>query len=138
MTAKRISIISLLLIFGAALVSKGQPVLSKDYTTTMEIPSVIAMESSPAHLYVLSNSEGMVVFRAHSDSLQWLYSSTGMEQRGNRVTADIRFAYLFGYNRRLTVLEPTSVLGVYSSTLLPEKPLDAQRIEQKLYLALGP
>lgn len=137
MTAKRILTITLLLIVGAVPVINGQPSLTKDYTTTMEIPSVIAMESSPAHLYVLSNSEGMVVFRAHNDSLQWLYSSTGMEQRGNRVTADIRFAYLFGYNRRLTVLEPTSVLGVYSSTLLPEKPLDAQRIEQKLYLALG-
>ncbi|NGP77153.1 cadherin repeat domain-containing protein [Balneolaceae bacterium YR4-1] len=137
MISKRILSITLLLIFGTLLAAQGQPSLTKDYTTTMEIPSVIAMESSPAHLYVLSNSEGMVVFRAHNDSLQWLYSSTGMEQRGNRVTADIRFAYLFGYNRRLTVLEPTSVLGVYSSTLLPEKPLDAQRIEQKLYLALG-
>ncbi len=138
MTAKRFLILTYLFIFGAVLTVNGQPSLGKDYTTTMEIPSVIAMESSPAHLYVLSDSEGMVVFRAYSDSLQWLYSSTGMEQRGNRVTADVRFAYLFGYNRRLTVLEPTSVLGVYSSTLLTEKPLDAQRIEQKLYLALGP
>lgn len=138
MMAKRYLILTFLIVFGTALTTKSQPQLTKDYTTTMEIPSVIAMESSPAHLYVLSDSEGMVVFRAHSDSLQWLYSSTGMEQRGNRVTADIRFAYLFGFNRRLTVLEPTSVLGVYSSTLLPEKPLDAKRIEQKLYLALGP
>lgn len=137
MIVKRTLLFTLLFIFGAITASTGQPQLKKDYTTTMEIPSVISMESSPAHLYVLSDTEGMVVFRAHSDSLQWLYSSTGMEQRGNRVTADIRFAYLFGYNRRLTVLEPTSVLGVYSSTLLPEKPLDAQRIEQKLFLALG-
>lgn len=121
---------------GVTATTTGQPQLKKDYSTTMEIPSVIAMESSPAHLYVLSDSEGMVVFRAHADSLHWLYSSTGMEQRGNQVTADIRFAYLFGYNRRLTVLEPTSVLGVYSSTLLPAKPLDAKRIEQNLYLAL--
>ncbi|MGK7369199.1 MAG: putative Ig domain-containing protein [Candidatus Halalkalibacterium sp. M3_1C_030] len=138
MMAKRYLILTFLVVFGTAVATKSQPQLTKDYTTTMEIPSVIAMESSPAHLYVLSDSEGMVVFRAHSDSLHWLYSSTGMEQRGNKVTADIRFAYLFGYNRRLTVLEPTSVLGVYSSTLLSEKPLDAKRIEQKLYLALGP
>lgn len=124
-------------LFFWAAITFGQPQLQKDYSTTMEIPSVIAMESSPAHLYVLSDSEGMVVFRAHADSLQWLYSSTGMEQRGNQVTADIRFAYLFGYNRRLTVLEPTSVLGVYSSTLLSAKPHDAERIEQNLYLALG-
>lgn len=103
----------------------------------MEIPSVIAMDSSPAHLYALSDREGMVVFRTRQDSLQWLYSSTGMEQRGYNVTSDIRFAYLFGDNRRLTVLEPTSVLGVYSSTLLPSNPLDAKRVGQNLYVALG-
>lgn len=134
----RCLLLSILLITGFVSEALGQPQLKKDFSTVMEIPSIIAMESSPAHLYVLSDTEGMVVFRAHSDSLQWLYSSTGMEQRGNRVTADIRFAYLFGYNQRLTVLEPTSVLGVYSSTLLQAKPLDAQRIEQRLYLALGP
>lgn len=115
----------------------AQPQLEKDYSYVMEIPSVMAMESSPAHLYVLSNSEGMVVFRTREDTLQWLYSSTGMEQRGNTVTADIRFAYLYGYNRRLTVLEPTSVLGVYSSTMLPDEPLAAERIDQHLYVALG-
>ena len=97
----------------------------------------MAIESSEAHMYVLSESEGMVVFRTKADSLQWLYSSTGMEQRGNTVTTDIRFAYLFGYNKRLTVLEPTSVLGVYSSTLLPKEPLDASRIGEHLYTALG-
>ncbi len=115
----------------------AQPTLEKDYSFVMEIPSVIAMESSPAHLYTLSDTEGMAVFRARKDSLQWLYSSTGMEQRGHKVTADIRFAYLFGDSRRLTVLEPTSVLGVYSSTLLPSNPLDAKRIGQNLYIALG-
>lgn len=138
MIAKRYLFVASFILFGAVYTTAtAQPQLKKDYSTTMEIPSVIAMESSPAHLYILSDSEGMVVFRAHADSLQWLYSSTGMEQRGNQVTADIRFAYLYGYNRRLTVLEPTSVLGVYSSTLLSEKPLDAKRIEQSLYLALG-
>lgn len=115
----------------------AQPTLQKDYSYVMEIPSVITMESSQAHLYALSDTEGMAVFRTQHDSLQWLYSSTGMEQRGNTVTADIRFAYLFGNSRRLTVLEPTSVLGVYSSTLLPSNPLDAKRIDQNLYVALG-
>ena len=103
----------------------------------MEIPSVITINSSPAHFYALSETEGMAVFRVHRDTLQWLYSSTGMEQRGHKVTGDIRFAYLFGDSRRLTVLEPTSVLGVYSSTLLPSNPLDARRIGQRLYVALG-
>lgn len=120
--------------FGSA---SGQPNLVKDYSFVMEIPSVITMEASPAHIYVLSDTEGMVVFRNKPDTLQWLYSSTGMEQRGYKVTADIRFAYLFGDSRRLTVLEPTSVLGVYSSTLLPVQPKDARRIDRNLYVALG-
>lgn len=114
----------------------AQPDLRKDFSYLMDIPSPVAMESSPAHVYALSESEGMVVFRAHADSLQWLYSSAGMEQRGDRMTADIRFAYLFGSDTRLTVLEPTSVLGVYSSTRLPSSPVDAVRLDQRLYLAM--
>jgi len=117
--------------------AQSQPELKKDYSFVMQIPSVLAMGSSPAHIYVLSNTEGMVVFRTQPDTLQWLYSSTGMEQRGHKVTADIRFAYLFGNSRRLTVLEPTSVLGVYSSTVLPGKPQDAKRIDNDLFVALG-
>lgn len=115
----------------------AQPTLEKDYSYVLEIPSIVTMESSPAHVYALSETEGMAVFRTQHDTLQWLYSSTGMEQRGNTVTADIRFAYLFGNSRRLTILEPTSVLGVYSSTLLPSNPQDAKRIDQKLFVALG-
>ncbi|MDZ7682338.1 MAG: hypothetical protein U5J63_11665 [Fodinibius sp.] len=90
------------LLFSITVSVQAQPTLEKDYSYVMEIPSVITMESSLAHLYVLSDSEGMAVFRTYPDSLQWLYSSTGMEQRGNTVTADIRFAYLFGNSRRLT------------------------------------
>lgn len=127
-----------LFLFILAVEAPAQPQLKKDLSFVMEMPSVVAMESSLAHLYVLSRSEGMVVFRTVPDTLQWLYSSTGMDQRGNTISADIRFAYLYGYNRRLTILEPTSVLGVYSSTLLPEKPLDAKRIGNYLYVALGP
>lgn len=103
----------------------------------MEINSVIAVESSPAHLYVLSEQEGLVVFRASSDTLQWLYSSTGMERRGNRLQADVRFAYLFGDSRRLSIVEPTSVLGVYSSTSLPAQPLSVQRLGNQIYIAMG-
>ncbi|WP_440999532.1 putative Ig domain-containing protein [Fodinibius sp. SL11] len=115
----------------------GQPTLQKDFSYVLEIPSTITIGSSAAHVYVLSDSEGMAVFRTRKDTLQWLYSSTGMEQRGHTLTADIRFAYLWGDSRRLTVLEPTSVLGVYSSTLLPANPRDAERIDNNLYVALG-
>lgn len=103
----------------------------------MEIPDIVTIESSESHLYVLSETEGLVVFRAHSDSLQWLYSSTGMQQRGSILQSDIRFAYLYGNGRRLTIVEPTSVLGVYSSTLLPSVPGSVSRIGNNLYLALG-
>jgi len=116
---------------------QAQPTLQKDFSYVLEIPSTITVGSSAAHVYVLSDSEGMAVFRTQQDTLQWLYSSTGMEQRGHTMTADIRFAYLWGDSRRLTVLEPTSVLGVYSSTLLPANPRDAKRIDNNLYVALG-
>ncbi len=53
------------------------------------------------------------------------------------MTADIRFAYLFGNGNRLTVIEPTSLLGVYSSTNLPAPALDAHRMNNSLYLAMG-
>lgn len=118
--------------------AKAQPVLQNDYTYTLEIPDVTAMESSAAHLYILSDAEGMAVFRSRKDSLQWLYTAGGMQQRGHNINADIRFAYLFGDSQRLTVLEPTSVMGAYSATTLPAQPLDAQRYKNQLYLALGP
>jgi len=107
-----------------------------DITREMEIPGILDLESSEAHLYVLSESEGLVVYRAYPDSLQWLYTSTGMQQRGNRLHADVRFAYLYGESRRLTVIEPTSVLGVYSSTVLPDVPVSTRRIGNNLFIVL--
>lgn len=115
----------------------SQPTLQNNYSYSMQVPSVIAMESSQAHLYVLSQSEGMAVFRTRADSLQWLYTSGGMQRRGNTINADIRFAYLFGDSRRLTVLEPTSVFGAYSSTDLPAQPLNTKRLDENLYVVLG-
>ncbi|MGM0588225.1 MAG: Ig domain-containing protein [Bacteroidota bacterium] len=111
--------------------------LSKEFQHAMEISDVISMESSPAHMYVLSEKEGLVVFRTNSDTLQWLYSSPDMQKRGHNIQADIRFAYMYGNNNQLTVVEPTSVLGVYSSTHLPATPYDLTRIDMHLYLALG-
>lgn len=111
--------------------------LIKDLGRQIEISNIKNLQSSATHLYVLSESEGLVVFRAYSDSLQWLYSSTGMQQRGHKLETDIRFAYLYGDSRRLTVIEPTSVLGVYSSTVLPDTPQAAKRIGNDLFIALG-
>lgn len=111
--------------------------LIKDLSREIEIEDVITMNATETHLYILSEKEGLVVFRAYDDSLAWLYSSTGMQERGHTLESDIRFAYLFGDNRRLTVVEPTSVLGVYSSTVLPAKPYSVRRIGLQLFTALG-
>lgn len=114
--------------------SSAQPV--RDLSRQLEIPAVLSLTSSETHLYALSESEGLVVFRARPDSLQWLYTSSGMQERGNRLQSDIRFAYLFGESRRITVIEPTSVLGVYSSTVLPARPLAAERIGFNLFVTM--
>ncbi|HBX66890.1 MAG TPA: hypothetical protein DEG32_12335, partial [Balneolaceae bacterium] len=130
-------IISALFLFTAGVSAFAQQSLAQDYSQLMEIPNISALEGSPTHLYVLSETEGMAVFRAYPDTLQWLYTSSGMQRRGNKIMADIRFAYLFGESRRLTVLEPTSVLGVYSSTILPAQPRAAARLNNSLFIALG-
>ncbi len=115
----------------------AQSQIIQDYSRILNIPNVKTMEASSSHLYVLSETEGMAVFRTYEDSLQWLYTSSGMQRRGYLMDADIRFAYLYGDSRRLTVLEPTSVLGVYSSTLLPARPLGVARLQNELYIAMG-
>ncbi|MDG5766005.1 putative Ig domain-containing protein [Balneolales bacterium ANBcel1] len=101
----------------------------------MEIPGIRYVTASESHMYVLSDREGLVVFRTSADSLQWLYSSSGLSGRGDRMVADIRFSYLFGTDGRLTVIEPTSVLGVYSSTRLSFDPNDLVRLGDDLFLA---
>lgn len=111
--------------------------LVQDYSQLMSIPEVKAIEASETHLYVLSEKDGMAVFRIKPNELQWLYTSSGMQRRGDQLSTDVRFAYLYGDTKRLTILEPTSVLGVYSATLLPSKPLASVRLQNKLYIALG-
>lgn len=129
--------LSMLLTVPNVLFSQSSGAWAQDFRNMMEIDDILTIESSPAHLYVLSEQEGLVVFRANSDTLQWLYSSTGMERRGTRLQTDVRFAYLYDDSRRLTVVEPTSVLGVYTSTSLPEQPLSVQRLGNRIYIAMG-
>ncbi|MEP1151919.1 MAG: Ig domain-containing protein [Balneola sp.] len=128
---------SLLLLMITANLQAQDESLVQDYSQLMNIPDVKSIQASETHLYVLSDQEGMAVFRIQPDELQWLYTSSGMQRRGNNLSTDVRFAYLYGDTRRLTILEPTSVLGVYSATLLPSKPLASVRLENKLYVALG-
>lgn len=127
----------ILLTFFPILSIPGHGQLVQNLNRQIDIPNIIDINSSETHLYALSESEGLVVFRTYSDSLQWLYSSTGMQERGHTLDSDIRFAYLYGDSRRLTVIEPTSVLGVYSSTILPSQPLTVERIGFKLFVALN-
>jgi hypothetical protein len=115
----------------------GQLRLDSDFSSTMRIPGIVNMHTSATHLYVLSEEEGLVVFRTNTDTLQWIFTSEGMTSRGNRMHADVRFAYLFGSGPRLTVLEPTSLLGVYSSTFLPHPPVDVFRTGTSLYVAMA-
>lgn len=126
-----------LFIYFSALFQPANAQLVKDLSRQIEIEQIINLKGTETHLYALSEREGLVVFRTYSDSLQWLYSSTGMQERGNRLDSDIRFAYLYGDSRRLTVIEPTSVLGVYSSTILPATPLSVKRIGLRLFVAMG-
>ncbi len=114
----------------------GQQIV-ENYARAQVIPSIIELEATPLHLYALSETEGLVVFRQSADSLQWLYSSSGMQRRGTVIDADVRFAYIYGNGRRLGVIEPTSVLGVYSSTTLPAVPLSVARTGQVLWVAMG-
>ena len=137
MLNNRVTILLSGILFLCSITSVSKAQLVQDLSKQIEIPDITNISSSETHLYVLSASEGLVVFRAYSDSLQWLYSSTGMQERGHIIKSDIRFAYLYGNNRRLTVIEPTSVLGVYSSTILPSRPIAVKRIGFRLFAALN-
>ncbi|HAC15681.1 MAG TPA: hypothetical protein DCE78_07025, partial [Bacteroidetes bacterium] len=124
-----------LLIFGNTLIA--QPTLVSDRNSVLNIPDIVALDASATHMYVLSESEGLIVFRTNSDTLQYLFTSEGMQQRGHTIFADARFAYQYGDRNRLTVIEPTSLLGVFSSTILPAPPSAVSRIGTFLYVAMG-
>lgn len=134
-------VLGMLLLFGMSVEMQAQDPpqqrLSKDTSYQLEIPELQSLAASDLHLYALSESDGLVVFRVHADSLQWLYSSEGMQRRGRTLQADARFAYLTGRNNQLTVVEPTSVLGIYSSTELPAQPGPVLRKGEDLFLGMS-
>ncbi len=105
-----------------------------DEPTLQRIPGIVAAAASPTHLYVLSEDVGMVVYRTRPDTLQWLFTSDGMTNRGTSLSADARFAYLFGLDNRISILEPTSLQGVYTSVYLPSKPKFAVRFGTTLFV----
>lgn len=109
--------------------------LVEDRAMTLEIPGIVDMANSTFHLYVMSESDGLVVFRKKETGLDWLYSATGMQKRGSTLFADDRFGYVKGQRNQLTVLEPTSVLGVYSSTRFNAPFESVARTHQTLWIA---
>ena len=68
----RVAHITFLLISGLLLHHSATAQWSQDFSNMIEISNVKAMEASSSHLYVLSDLDGMAVFRIKSDSLQWL------------------------------------------------------------------
>jgi hypothetical protein len=101
--------------------------------TAHVIPGIVAVSASPTHLLVLSESEGLIVYRTRPDTLQWLYTSEGMVSRGRRLSSDSRFSYLMGDDSRLSILEPTALQGVWSSVTLPARPRLAVRSGTTLF-----
>lgn len=107
--------------------------VSIEPNTAHLIPGIAAVTASPTHLFVLSESEGLIVYRTRPDTLQWLYTTDGMSSRGTRLSADSRFAYLMGDDTRLSILEPTALQGVWSSVALPARPRVAVRSGTTLF-----
>ena len=105
--------------------------------SVMRIPSITSMSGSHSHVYVLSSQEGLVVFNASSDSLIWLYTSDTMLRRGNTLQSDARFAYLYGNQNRLTIIDPTVSQGLYAVAIFEKEPLGVARIGSRLFVALG-
>jgi hypothetical protein len=122
--------------------SSAQSNLQDDDPYTMEIPQVAAMAGSAAHLYILSKTDGLIVFRSRKDSLKWLYTAHKMQNHAPSIRADGRFAYLFGDSLRLAVIDPTKSDQDFAHINLPSKPndviqYDVVRWKDQLYIPLG-
>lgn len=105
--------------------------------SVLRVPGVQALSGSHTHLYVLSSTEGLAIFRASGDSLVWLYNSDALLRRGDQLRSDARFAYLYGTDSRLAVIDPTVSQGLYSAAVLPAAPRGVARVGSKLFLAMG-
>jgi hypothetical protein len=131
-------IILLILIFGASSFElSAQPVLQTNDLYRLQIPGVTAMAGSPAHLYILSKTDGLIVFRSMEDSLQWLYTAPKMQHRGHSLRADARYGYLFGDSLRFSIIDPTKFGEDPPSAKFSFVPHDAVRWKNNLYITLG-
>lgn len=101
----------------------------------MTMPGLISMESTPLHFYALSEEDGLVIFRNYSDSLSYLLTLDAYSGTNRSFSADLRFGYLYGGDdNRVTIIDPTSLLGTFSSTRLPELTKQVARLQSHLYM----
>jgi hypothetical protein len=98
---------------------------------------VQAISGSHTHFYVLSSTQGLAVFRASGDSLIYLYTSDALLRRGSKMHSDARFAYIYGNDSRITVIDPTVSQALYSVAALQQEPLGMARVGSRLFLAMG-
>jgi hypothetical protein len=127
-----LTIWALLAVYGTAVQAQTLPERKR---VLLEIPALTAIAASELHFYALSVTDGLVVFRIHQDSLAFLYKSEGMQRRGTNLLADARFAYILKENM-VSVVEPTSMLGVFSSTKLPGQVRTVVRSGMSLFAAI--
>lgn len=100
---------------------------------SMRIPDLSLIHGTHSHGYALS-PQGLSVFWADGDSLRWMYDARTLAGRGTQLSSDARFAYLFGLENRLTVIDPSLPQGLYATGILPDNPLAVQRIGTRLWL----
>jgi hypothetical protein len=106
----------------------------KDFSYHMKISDLSALSSSYLHVYALSNAEGLAVFRSYKDSLQWLFTLSDVQERGQFLKADLRFAYLYGDSSRIHIIEPTNLLGIYSVADVGFEVKNLARVNEYLYV----
>lgn len=109
--------------------------LVKDLSYHMQIPELKSLSASPLHLYALSESEGLIIFRSYKDSLQWLFTLSDVQERGYKLHSDLRFAYLYSDSSLIHVIEPTSLLGIYSVADVGFPVADLCRVNEFLFVA---
>ena len=106
----------------------------KDFSYKMKIPGIDALSSSYLHLYALSSVEGLAVFRSFKDSLQWLFTLSDVQERGDILKSDLRFAYLYGDSSSIHIIEPTNLLGIYSVADIGFEVKGLARVNEYLYV----
>ncbi len=100
---------------------------------SMRIPEITLLHGSHTHVYALS-PQGLSVFWAQGDSLRWIYDAKTLAVRGTQLSSDARFAYLYGSENRLTVIDPTLPQGLFATGIFPDNPLSVHRIGTRLWL----